>query len=48
MRPSNAYLEVIGIFLIVLMDFLGEQRHRIPDEEMRDMLRQQMIDTIVR
>lgn len=39
------YLKMIGIFFIVLMDFFTEERNRITDEEMSNVLCQKMIDT---
>lgn len=38
---------MIGVFLIVLMDLLAEKRHRITDEQMGDVLRQQMINIAI-
>lgn len=36
---------MIGIFFIVLMDFFTEERNRISDEEMSNVLCQKVIDT---
>lgn len=40
-------LEVIGFFLVVLVNFLAEQRHRVSDEEMSNVLGEQMINSTV-
>ena len=40
-----AHLKVVCILIIILVDFLGEQRHWISDEQVGDMLRQQMINS---
>lgn len=37
-------LEVVGIVLVVLVDFLGEERDGVADEEVRDVHGQRVVD----
>lgn len=38
---------MIGVLLIVLVHLLGEKNQGVPDEQMRNVLSQQMIDIVV-
>ncbi len=41
-------LEVVDVALVVLVDLLAEEGDRVPNEEVRDVLRQQVVDPCAR
>lgn len=41
---QGAYFKVVGLVLVILLQFLLKHRERVPDEEVGYVLSQQLVD----